>query len=79
MDAEVDTGEADESGEDDPGRDPGVCAWLNPLLARLAVRLDERPGRSPWDLLNVQRVVKAEDIIRPVADGGCPFLDGGKS
>jgi hypothetical protein len=33
-----------------PGRDPVVCAWLNPLLARLAVRLDERPGRSPWDL-----------------------------
>ena len=29
-----------------PGRDPGVCAWLNPLLARTAVRLDERPGRS---------------------------------
>ena len=33
-----------------PGRDPGVCAWLNPVLARLAVRLDERPTRSPRDL-----------------------------
>ncbi|HET7431689.1 MAG TPA: hypothetical protein VFJ89_09300 [Nocardioides sp.] len=33
-----------------PGRDPGVCAWLNPVLARTAVRLDERPGRSPRDL-----------------------------
>ncbi|GAA2147638.1 hypothetical protein GCM10009844_24950 [Nocardioides koreensis] len=29
-----------------PGRDAAVCAWLNPVLARLAVRLDERPGRS---------------------------------
>lgn len=33
-----------------PDRDPDVCRWLNPVLARLAVRLDERPGRSPWDL-----------------------------
>jgi uncharacterized protein (TIGR02569 family) len=33
-----------------PGRDPAVCAWLNPVLARLAVRLDERPGRSRRDL-----------------------------
>lgn len=33
-----------------PGRDPDVQAWLSPLLARLAVRLDERPGRHPRDL-----------------------------
>ncbi len=33
-----------------PDRAPSVCAWLNPALARLAVRLDERPGRSPRDL-----------------------------
>ncbi|NYD42439.1 aminoglycoside phosphotransferase [Nocardioides panaciterrulae] len=33
-----------------PGRDPAVCAWLNPVLARLAVRLDERPARSFRDL-----------------------------
>ena len=33
-----------------PGRDPEVQAWLSPLLARLAVRLDERPGRRPRDL-----------------------------
>jgi uncharacterized protein (TIGR02569 family) len=33
-----------------PDRDPEVCAWLNPVLARLAVRLDERPGRSRRDL-----------------------------
>lgn len=33
-----------------PGRDPGVLVWLNPVLARLAVRLDERPGRSLRDL-----------------------------
>lgn len=33
-----------------PGRDAGVLAWLNPVLARLAVRLDERPGRAARDL-----------------------------
>lgn len=33
-----------------PGRDPEMLAWLNPVLARLAVRLDERPGRDPRDL-----------------------------
>ena len=33
-----------------PGRDPEVQAWLSPMLARLAVRLDERPGRHPRDL-----------------------------
>lgn len=33
-----------------PGRDPETQAWLSPLLARLAVRLDERPGRRPRDL-----------------------------
>lgn len=33
-----------------PGRDPRVSTWLDPVLARLAVRLDERPGRRPRDL-----------------------------
>ncbi len=33
-----------------PGRDPRVSAWLNPVLARLAVRLDERSGRRPRDV-----------------------------
>jgi uncharacterized protein (TIGR02569 family) len=34
-----------------PGRDdPAVTAWLSPVLARLAVRLDERPRRGPRDL-----------------------------
>jgi uncharacterized protein (TIGR02569 family) len=33
-----------------PGRDPRVSAWLNPVLARLAVRLDERPNRRPRDI-----------------------------
>ena len=33
-----------------PGRDPLVAEWLNPVLARLAVRLDEDPGRSRRDL-----------------------------
>lgn len=33
-----------------PGRDAAVTAWLSPMLARLAVRIDERPGRRPRDL-----------------------------
>lgn len=33
-----------------PGRDPDTCAWLNPVLARLAVTLDEEPGRQRRDL-----------------------------
>jgi hypothetical protein len=32
------------------GRDAAVQSWLSPLLARLAVRLDERPGRGARDL-----------------------------
>ena len=33
-----------------PGRDPEVLAWLNPTLARLAVRLDESPSRGAHDV-----------------------------
>jgi hypothetical protein len=33
-----------------PRRDADVLAWLNPIVARLAVRLDERPGRDARDL-----------------------------
>ncbi len=33
-----------------PGRDPQVLAWLNPTLARLAVRLDESPSRGTRDV-----------------------------
>jgi len=33
-----------------PGREPAVQAWLSPLLARLAVSLDEEPGRTRRDL-----------------------------
>ncbi|WP_341925737.1 hypothetical protein [Nocardioides psychrotolerans] len=33
-----------------PDRDPEVLVWLNPVLARLAVQLDERPGRDLRDL-----------------------------
>ena len=43
-----------------PARDAAVCSWLNPLLARLAVRLDERPGRSRRDL-RVAMPVPARD------------------
>ena len=33
-----------------PGRSPSIAAWLDPVLARLAVRMDERPGRRRRDL-----------------------------
>ena len=33
-----------------PDRDPAVQDWLSPVLARLAVSLDQDPGRRPGDL-----------------------------
>ncbi|GAA1910335.1 hypothetical protein GCM10009737_09680 [Nocardioides lentus] len=33
-----------------PDRDPAVQGWLSPVLARLAVAMDERPARSARDL-----------------------------
>jgi branched-chain amino acid transport system substrate-binding protein len=32
--------------------------------------------KGPWDILKVRRTVKASEIIRPIEDGGCPYLDG---
>ncbi|WP_323793215.1 hypothetical protein [Nocardioides sp.] len=43
-----------------PGRDETVQAWLSPVLARLAVRLDEDPGRRARDL-RVAMPVPARD------------------
>ena len=40
-----------------PGRDAAVCEWLNPMLARLAVRLDERSRRA----LRIAMPVPARD------------------
>ncbi len=40
-----------------PDRDPVVCEWLNPVLARLAVRLDERARR----VLRIAMPVPARD------------------
>ena len=31
--------------------------------------------KGEWDLLNVKGKVKADDIMRPISEGGCPFLD----
>ncbi|MGO4715356.1 ABC transporter substrate-binding protein [Bradyrhizobium sp. 2TAF24] len=31
--------------------------------------------KTGWDLLTVKARIKAEDIMRPIADGGCPHLD----
>ncbi|MEN8673518.1 hypothetical protein [Nocardioides sp.] len=43
-----------------PGRDEQVQAWLSPVLAHLAVRLDENPARRPRDL-RVAMPVPARD------------------
>jgi uncharacterized protein (TIGR02569 family) len=43
-----------------PERDPAVATWLSPVLARLAVRLDESPTRGPGDL-RVAMPVPARD------------------
>lgn len=43
-----------------PDRDPDVATWLNPVLARLAVRLDEDPARRARDL-RVAMPVPARD------------------
>ncbi len=43
-----------------PGRDAVTSAWLNPVLARLAVRLDEDPTRRDRDL-RVAMPVPARD------------------
>ena len=43
-----------------PGRDAAVAAWLNPVLARLAVRLDEARPRRPRGL-RVAMPVPARD------------------
>jgi branched-chain amino acid transport system substrate-binding protein len=31
--------------------------------------------KSEWDLLTVKGTIKAEDIMRPISDGGCTRLD----
>lgn len=43
-----------------PDRDAETCGWLNPVLARLAVRLDEDPSRRTRDL-RVAMPVPARD------------------
>ncbi|WP_345462120.1 hypothetical protein [Nocardioides marinquilinus] len=43
-----------------PGRDADVAGWLNPVLARLAVALDEAPARRALDL-RVAMPVPARD------------------
>jgi branched-chain amino acid transport system substrate-binding protein len=30
--------------------------------------------KSDWALLNTRQLLKAEDIIRPMSDGGCPLV-----
>jgi branched-chain amino acid transport system substrate-binding protein len=37
----------------------------------------KRPNevKSEWDLLKIKTKVKAEDIMRPISEGGCTRLD----
>ena len=42
------------------------------LLAEVKQPSEVKAG---WDLLTVREVVPAAKVIRPIADGGCPFLD----
>lgn len=59
-----------------PDRDPDVLRWLNPVLARLAVRLDERPGRSLRDL-RIAMPVPARDGAWSVAGWGASRYEPG--
>jgi branched-chain amino acid transport system substrate-binding protein len=36
----------------------------------------KKPGevKAEWDLLKVKGVAKADDIIRPLSEGGCPLV-----
>ncbi|MDR3464896.1 MAG: ABC transporter substrate-binding protein [Xanthobacteraceae bacterium] len=43
------------------------------LLAEVKAPADVKQG---WDLLTIKSKVKAADIMRPIADGGCTHLDG---
>ncbi|GEP37969.1 hypothetical protein NPS01_16320 [Nocardioides psychrotolerans] len=59
-----------------PDRDPDVLVWLNPALARLAVRLDERPGRSLRDL-RIAMPVPARDGSWSVGGWGASRFEPG--
>ena len=30
--------------------------------------------KNEWDLLKTRLLLKAEDVIRPLSEGGCPFV-----
>lgn len=59
-----------------PGRDAAVAAWLSPLLARLAVALDEEPGRCERDL-RIAVPVPARDGSWVVAGWGATRYEPG--
>ncbi|QCW50037.1 aminoglycoside phosphotransferase [Nocardioides dongxiaopingii] len=59
-----------------PGRDEATAAWLNPVLARLAVRLDESPTRRPRDL-RIAMPVPARDGAWVVAGWGASRYEPG--
>ncbi|WP_134764858.1 aminoglycoside phosphotransferase [Nocardioides sp. 1609] len=59
-----------------PGRDETTASWLNPVLARLAVRLDESPTRRPRDL-RIAMPVPARDGAWVVAGWGASRYEPG--
>jgi branched-chain amino acid transport system substrate-binding protein len=50
------------------------------LMRDMLVVEGKRPSESQgeWDLLKVKGVLSAASIIRPVEEGGCPYLETGK-
>lgn len=61
-----------------PGRDPAVAGWLSPVLARLAVRLDEDPLRASRDL-RIAVPVPARDGSWVVDGWGASRFEAGTS
>lgn len=61
-----------------PGRDAGVQGWLSPILARLAVQLDERPERRARDL-RIAMPVPARDGSWVVEGWGASRYEPGTS
>jgi len=47
---------------------------MNDMLL-VEVKKPEEVKNGEWDLLKVKQVVKADDIMRPIAEGGCTRLD----
>ncbi|MFC0283135.1 ABC transporter substrate-binding protein [Camelimonas abortus] len=47
---------------------------MNDMLL-VEVKAPEEVKNGEWDLLKIRQVVKADDIMRPLSEGGCKHLD----